>query len=205
MFLSRIELDTTRDETMRAISSPQILHAIIEGCFSEKNRTLWRLDSLRGRLFLLVVSEIVPRFENLATQLCKIGETGQTKDYNAFLANIKNGQQLRFRLRGNTVRSLASGNDKRGKVVPCSNEISKRQWLINKAASNGFTLDKHPFVMAETGQMRFFRNRNPVDISYSTFEGVLTVEDAGLFVRALTNGIGRAKAYGCGLMTVMVM
>lgn len=35
-----------------------------------------------------------------------------------------------------------------------------------------------------------------------TFEGVLTITEAELFRKALIDGIGRAKAYGCGLMTL---
>ena len=36
-----------------------------------------------------------------------------------------------------------------------------------------------------------------------TYEGVLEVTDAAAFREALTNGIGRGKAYGMGMMTVM--
>ncbi|MGA7978862.1 MAG: type I-E CRISPR-associated protein Cas6/Cse3/CasE [Chromatiaceae bacterium] len=35
-----------------------------------------------------------------------------------------------------------------------------------------------------------------------TFEGVLTVRDPHALVRHLENGIGPAKAFGCGLMMV---
>jgi|GEM_PF-51245 len=34
------------------------------------------------------------------------------------------------------------------------------------------------------------------------YEGLLTITDRALFVAALTEGIGRAKAYGCGLLTL---
>jgi CRISPR system Cascade subunit CasE len=36
-----------------------------------------------------------------------------------------------------------------------------------------------------------------------TFEGTLTVTDAEKFVEALKSGIGREKAYGHGMMTIM--
>ena len=36
-----------------------------------------------------------------------------------------------------------------------------------------------------------------------TYEGMLTVTDAELFRQALTQGIGREKAYGMGLLTIM--
>ena len=36
-----------------------------------------------------------------------------------------------------------------------------------------------------------------------TFEGILTVTDAARFRETLTQGLGRGKAYGNGLMTVV--
>ena len=36
-----------------------------------------------------------------------------------------------------------------------------------------------------------------------TFEGLLEVTDEELFRNMLVNGLGRGKAYGMGLMTVM--
>lgn len=224
MYLSRIRLDTNKEKTMYAISSPQILHAVIEDCFIEKNRTLWRLDSLDGGiLYLLLVSEIMPRFDNLVSRLCAEDEYGQTKEYTAFLNRIKNGQKLQFRLRGNTVYSKASehgvlGNHdrslslrkvNRGKVVPHVSEYHKKQWLINKAPRCGFLLNEQDFAMIETGQQRFNRKSEGksvlVQLSHTTFEGVLTVTDTHSFIEALVGGIGKAKAYGCGLMTVMVI
>ena len=207
MHLSRIKLDISRCETMKAIASPQILHAIVEGCFVQKSRTLWRLDSLGSSLFLLLVSENTPNFEDLAIQLCADDEVGQTKKYTAFLANIRKGQQLRFRFRGNPVHSVVTSREGRGIVTPHMSEYHKRQWLIKKSMQNGFSLEEDDFTMIETGQQRFYRKGKdkPVRLSYATFEGVLMVTDVELFKTALTQGIGRAKAYGCGLMTVMVV
>jgi len=188
---------------MRALSSTQILHAIVEGCFNTKDRTLWRLDSLSGNLYLLIVSETVPNFTSLASQLCEPGEIGQTKEYDSFLTSIQNGQSLRFRLRGNTVYSVPMGKDKRGKVVPHVSEAHKKQWLVQKSEKHGFALND--FAITEMGQQRFYRNgkQKPVELSHATFEGTLTVTDAELFKSALVLGIGRAKSYGCGLMTVI--
>ena len=36
-----------------------------------------------------------------------------------------------------------------------------------------------------------------------SFEGVLEITDEELFKAALTNGIGRGKAYGMGLLTII--
>ena len=58
MYLSRAELDPTRRSTMIALTSPQKFHGAVENSFSgERRRRLWRLDSLNGKLYLLLLSE----------------------------------------------------------------------------------------------------------------------------------------------------
>ncbi|WP_340561934.1 type I-E CRISPR-associated protein Cas6/Cse3/CasE [Streptomyces sp. GSL17-111] len=46
------------------------------------------------------------------------------------------------------------------------------------------------------------RKSQPVTLVTVTFEGRLEVTDPALLRRTLTQGIGRAKAYGCGLLTL---
>jgi hypothetical protein len=65
MYLSRIELDTNKRETMRALSSPQVFHAAVENCYPDfpkggALRRLYRIDRLGGRLYLLLLSPISP-------------------------------------------------------------------------------------------------------------------------------------------------
>ena len=43
----------------------------------------------------------------------------------------------------------------------------------------------------------------PLFFAKVTFEGMLKVTDAELFRKTLREGIGKEKAYGCGLMTVL--
>ena len=57
---------------------------------------------------------------------------------------------------------------------------------------------EHP---AEIADFIHFRHM-PVTLRKAIFEGVLRVTDAELFTRTLTEGIGRAKAYGNGLLTL---
>jgi CRISPR system Cascade subunit CasE len=35
-----------------------------------------------------------------------------------------------------------------------------------------------------------------------TYEGILEITDVELFKEVLTKGIGRGKAYGCGMLTI---
>jgi len=206
--LSRIKLDPRKYHTRRAISSPQILHASIEGCYpvkADKDRKLWRLDNLQNNLFLLLLSPERPDFTELAQQFCSEGAQGETKDYTPLLASIRAGARYRFRLRANPTHSVPMQKGERGKVFSHVTVEQKRDWLMQKAQASGFLLDESLFDVVETDYLRFSRSRNdnPVEIGVAVFEGVLEVSDQEMFVRSLTQGIGRAKAYGCGMLTII--
>ena len=49
---------------------------------------------------------------------------------------------------------------------------------------------------------KFPRKGKTVTISKVTYEGLLEVRQADALRSVLTDGIGRAKAYGCGLLTL---
>ena len=49
---------------------------------------------------------------------------------------------------------------------------------------------------------RFGRKGTQVTVSTATFEGHLDIVNTDLVRRSLTFGIGRAKSYGCGLLTL---
>lgn len=211
IFLSRIELDISRHDTRRAIASPQSLHAAIEGCFSdspgEKSRKLWRLDYLREHMYLLLLSSEKPNFVRFSDQFCALDVQEEIKDYRVLLAQIQPGQSFRFRLRGNPVHSVQTEKGKRGKVLAHVTATHQRGWLIKKAQACGFELTEGEFDVVETRLLRFWRKQKerPVEINTVVFEGKLKVIDAVSFIKALTFGVGRAKAYGCGLLTVMAL
>ena len=208
MYLSRIELDAESQGARKAIASPQTLHAAVENCFpaqdGEKGRKLWRLDRLGGKLYLLLLSPDKPDFSLFAEQFCAKGAVGETKDYGALLSRIQAGQRWRFRLRGNATHSAKENGGERGKVYAHVTVEHQREWLMKKAPLCGFELDARTFDVVKADQLRFWRDgkKAPIMLGIAEFEGELAVSDADAFRHALANGIGRAKAYGCGLLTI---
>lgn len=88
------------------------------------------------------------------------------------------------------------------------------QWLLDKSEHLGFSvredLDREPTVQVSARQTRQFRRKDPqaaaehhrVTLVVAQYDGVLTVTDADRLRTALCDGIGPAKAYGCGLLTL---
>lgn len=70
------------------------------------------------------------------------------------------------------------------------------------AARNGFCAN--PAQLRVNGYRQHCMRRKQTDIQVSTVDisGLLTVREPERFVTALHNGIGKAKAFGCGLMLV---
>ena len=204
MYLSRIELDTARRSTMRALSMPNLLHGAVESAFSGgRERRLWRLDTLRGRQYLLLVSAEQPSLSALDAQF-GTGTGWETRSYAPLLERIREGSAWRFRLTANPTVSLKAGKGPRGEVHAHISPELQEKWLMDRAEKHGFALEADQFGVVSNKWYSFRKHgERRVSLLAVTYEGVLRVTDAALFRRTLTEGIGRGKAYGMGLLTVM--
>jgi len=203
---------------MTALASPQKLHATVESSFppdlSENRRSLWRIDRLGNDMYLLVLSNGKPDFSHIVEQFGWPGaeQKWETKNYSHLFERIEAGQRWQFRLRANPVHSVKQAGGlqaqepaKRGKVYAHVTVRQQEQWLLERAAKYGFKLQEGSFRVVQRELRRFWRDHKPVTLGIATFEGTLEVSDVTLFLRTLACGIGRAKAYGCGLLTIEVM
>lgn len=144
MYLSRIKLNTQKRETMKALVNPQQIHGAIEvlngepseasDAADEKNRarSLWRIDTLGGEMYLLVLTQDRPKLSRAAEQLGYGGINVETKSYDPLLARIAEGSRWRFRLTANPTKSIKREDDPqaRGKVTPLFRSDSRRSGLL---------------------------------------------------------------------------
>jgi CRISPR system Cascade subunit CasE len=223
MYLSRVEINPRRRDTIRALSSPQIMHAAIQASFpsgnSSKFRNIWRIDKLPDALYIILQSHGKPDFTHIIEQFGwpASEQTSETVEYDRFLSHLQNGQEWRFRLRANPVYSNAGlirvnefdGEDvrTRGKIVAHTTVSMQRQWLLKKSMKSGFEIvstddGSHIFDVTQSEINKFSRQGKVVTIATAVFDGILEITDAKLFADTIKNGIGRAKAYGCGLLTL---
>lgn len=207
MYLSRIRLDAARKDTMRALANPYYFHGAIEKAEpGERTRKLWRVDRLGGELYLLIVSEEPLCFDHVLAQFGFEGDEVLSRDYAPLLSRITEGSRWQFRLKANPTIQKYAGFEKegRGKVYAHATVKYQEQWLLDRAGRNGFSLEPGDFLVTESRWYSFQkRDRARVKILGCVYEGILAVTDADLFRKALTRGIGREKAYGMGMLTVM--
>ena len=206
MYLSRAELDPARRSTMIALSSPQKLHGAVENSFSgERRRRLWRLDTLGGKLYLLVLSEEVPDLTGLCAQF-GTGAAPETRPYEPLLERVTPGSCWQFRLTANPTHSRKDPTDPlaRGVLKPCYLEMEQEEWLLEQAEKHGFRLPEGAFRVTRKQTYHFLKEgRRSVTLLAVTYEGILQVTDPNAFRALLCHGIGRGKAYGLGLMTIL--
>ncbi len=85
-------------------------------------------------------------------------------------------------------------------------ESDQRKWLQHRSASFGFAL--RYFQVVDEGMVSSYKRAKETtkeqQMSFRTvrYEGVLVVEDAARLHETITKGIGPAKGFGCGLLSV---
>lgn len=219
-YLSRVEVDVQNRAKTKDLTHLGAYHNWVEQSFPKeiatgvRHRHLWRLDTLNGKKFLLILSESKPDPE----LLLRYGVQGTvvTKSYDAFLNKIHDGQIMRFRLTANPTHKITHPGEKKGKVFPHITVAQQEKWLVERAPKLGFQLvkqvgidvpsEQETFAFNIVGRERPMLHRKPghsVRLSRVTFEGLLRVEDSEHFKEMLLKGIGREKAFGMGLMTVI--
>lgn len=222
MFLTKIDLAPERRLARKYLGSPQAMHAVVMSATGGHDgngpgRVLWRVD--RGvTTALYILSPLEPDCSQLVAEAGTAGTQARTLDYSPFLASLDAGQLWAFRLAANPSYSASRGPGVRGQRYGHVTVEQQRQWFIDRVPRFGFELmpvdhadgeGTEEAVLVAYRERPVFNRRRPggegydrVTINRTVYEGVLRVTDPEPLRRALIAGIGRSKAYGCGLMTL---
>lgn len=228
MFLSKCELNIARRGTRHLLASPQRMHAAVEASFpaltqgsgEASGRRLWRVDDGNPNPILYVVSDSAPDFTHIEEQAgWPTQPSWAVADYSPLLSGLSEGQLWEFRLAANPVHSVRQDDGKRSKRFAHVTVAQQEAWLAQRADKLGVAfdvgissaedshLDGGPaptsFRIDERRLMKFRRKNTTVTVRKVRFDGLLRVTDPQALREALLNGIGPAKAYGCGLLTLV--
>lgn len=212
MYLSRMYLNSQRRQTRELLANPQKMHAAVLAAFPpeasariEDGRVLWRIDRARESTALYLVSPALPSFEHLQEQAGWTQEPSwQTSDYTQMLNRIVRGQKYAFRLTANPTHTVTEDGKKRRLAhISAKHQLD---WLAERQDQLGASItDPNGELTATTtrsSRLNFNRNGNRVTIQQVTFDGTLEVTAADQLRSVLTTGIGKARGYGCGLLTL---
>lgn len=210
MYLSRVQIDFLNRRKTKDLSHLGAYHNWVESAFrkferdNERTRKLWRIDTLCGKKYLLILSNEKPDIQ--ALEKYGIENSAQTKSYDKLINSIEDGKKYRFRATLNPVHSIKTEKSNRGRIVPHITVEQQMKFLLERAEKNGFLLDDKDFIIVERDfKLLKKSNQRDIRISVVSYEGLLTVTNKDLFINLLILGIGREKAYGCGMITVIEM
>jgi CRISPR system Cascade subunit CasE len=172
-------------------------------------------DAQRGRVVLLVQSATRPDFAQLpAGYILDLGDDfdlgAGVPDNPAVRAvdeerqRIVGDDRFAFRLRANTTKRILTksgpdGKRRNGKRVPVRGDEGRLAWLARHAQEAGFALEDVRVIEVPA---RSGGGRRDLTFAGTTFEGRLRVTNADAFRTALAEGIGPAKAFGFGLLSI---
>lgn len=208
MYLSRVELDIYNRRKIKDLKDLNSYHGFVESCFPEeiekgiRSRKLWRIDNLNNKKYLLIQSETKPDIEIL--EKYGVEGTALCKNYDNFLESLQKGMRARFRIKLNTVISKSRGEkNKRGRITPVrTEELAK--FLIDRSLKNGFSVNEEDFDIFEKELLPFKKvDKKSFGLVSASYEGVLTINDPDKFRDAIKKGLGKKKAYGFGLLTII--
>lgn len=225
MYLSRMYINPQRRQTRRLLANPEAMHAAVLSSFpphsnlvDQKGRLLWRIDREGHTLALYVVSPDKPSFEHLQQQAgWENQESWAIRSYAPVLESVSVGKRFTFRLAANPVKSTHDSVTGKVKRLAHVTAAQQRSWLLERADAMGVRFlpaefskndgagdDVDDALVTVTGRevMKFRRKGKSVTIARAQFDGALEVVDSEKFRGVLTKGLGKAKGYGCGLMTV---
>ena len=215
-----------REAAHRGPSSTYAEHQWLWGMFSAPQGTprdfLFRRSQVDGLPRFYVVSHREPQ---------PMGDTWQIHS-RRYKPQIQAGDRLGFELRANpSVRHGRDGKSKRHDVVmetkkrllaergltrwadlparekPDLHSVVQQSciaWLTRRSIKLGFTVNEES-VVVEGYEQRSEQADRSLQFSTVDLRGELTVADPPAFVGALFDGIGSAKAFGCGLLLVRPM
>lgn len=200
-YLTQIKLNNSRRSTWSILNKLEPLHALVEKMFpGDVGRVLWRMDNTYEGPVLYVLSTGIPDATGVVEQFgwprLDYRDQVRTAKMDTFFDDLKTGDRFGFRVAINPVRH-------NGKLGRDTLIVGKRaiDLIKEKLESNGFSVGSE-IRQVDESHCQLWKNGNRLTRVITSFEGILTIEDPDKAVKALTEGIGRMKAYGAGLLTL---
>ncbi|MFG3370567.1 type I-E CRISPR-associated protein Cas6/Cse3/CasE [Streptomyces sp. NPDC048156] len=165
---------------------------------------LFRLEDTPTGTHILLQSKHEPDLTHLPDSY------GQavTRPLDPLLDALKPGLTIRYRCTASPVRKPSTNTRalyNLPAVVPLNGAAADEWWTrqTDAAGLKPLTLHPHPLDAAQgirTGNTS--GNKQHIRHNRTRFDGSATITDPDLLRQKITEGIGRGKAYGCGLLSI---
>ena len=199
MVLSRLTLNLNNANARRDFSNRYQLHATIKRIFEDAgSKPLWRLEETVGMQppVLLVQTESAPSSRALQEYDDSYALSFETKS-NELLNNLQAGDAYCFRVRANPTVT------REGKRHGLVKEEDQLAWLERQISQSGNEVSQ---AVVSQSRREVFRKRvggHVITLQSVLFDGVIRVHNPSQFRELVQAGIGHARGFGYGLITLM--
>jgi len=202
MYLSRLTLNAQHNRTRSEVDRPYEMHRTLSKAWDDLHaaRVLFRPEcDGAGTVSVIVQSLTEPDWSRLDAPREYLQEVEGPKQVE--LKGLKQGQSLRFRLRCNPSKRVGKKGDKdhgKRKALTTTDEVFA--WLDRKAEASGFKVCEAAF-----DRVYWFHSKGGVrdkPLGGVVFDGLLVVTEPADLRRAVESGIGSAKSFGFGLLSL---
>lgn len=201
MYLSKIKL--TWEQAQNPYEQHRALWRLFPGQEEESRSFLFRIEQLvKGQGALVLMQSHLEPLDSDDVGLVAVRE---------YFPKLHSGQRLRFRLRANPVKTVKDERkgtiEKNGKVytrtarVPLIDEGQQQAWIERKLSEMAH-LESLLLQQEKPLNFRKGREKRSGKIQPVLFDGLLTVQEPEPFLMLMQEGIGPAKAFGCGLLSL---
>jgi CRISPR system Cascade subunit CasE len=196
MYLTRFSINRSRI-ALGWISNPYRVHQRLCMAYPNEERLLFRIEDNSAGSAILVQSTALPDWNKGFADFAVLRIEPETKSFDLDL--VKDGL-YRFRLLANPTVT------RNGKRLGLLKEEDQHAWLLRQFGKAGAEL--LGYQLKDLGLQR--AGKNPAkDSGFQThlavqFEGVLKAIDTERLAQAVKLGIGPAKGYGFGLLSLAI-
>jgi len=197
LYLSKLEIKQNRTG-FRFLGNPYWVHQQVAEATAGDHRPLFRIENKTSIPYLLVQSHVIPDWTKTIEKTRAIERT-HTREMD--LSKIVGGKRFYFRLLGNPVADSPDG-----KRTALLDDESLTEWLERKMAKAGSELIY--FDITQKGSQVCYKPENEDDYqriihNCVMFEGMLMAKNPELLKNAVDKGLGRAKGFGMGLLSLI--
>ncbi|MBW8484438.1 type I-E CRISPR-associated protein Cas6/Cse3/CasE [Actinomadura parmotrematis] len=158
---------------------------------------LFRIEETRSGTGILVQSNLKPDLERLPDTY----GTARSKTLSPLLESLRNGATVNYRITANATSKLGknttAGRPKQ--IVPLTGPDAD-DWWRRQAEAAGLVL--HSLTSTPLDSATGNRQGGRMTHVRTRFDGTATITDHQALLTRIRSGIGRGKAFGCGLLTV---
>lgn len=201
MYLSQLKLNPRHRRARIEMADRYELHRTLLKAFPPTlpadERVLYRVetDHTTGAATVLLQSVHAPNWD-AADHLHSTGYLLEAPQIRPVTPAVEAGARLPFRLQANpTVK-------RDGKRHALYADDALLAWIQRKGQQHGFAADALELRVNKMGNMHGKNGSRRMTWHVVQFDGILQVTDNDTFAAALIGGIGSAKSFGCGLISV---